>query len=580
MQPRAFASALLVALTAFCVSSAASTISPESAWREAGARDVQREALTAYSELSLAFVRNAGQLDAPVRYSTQAGSTNVFLTRRAAVIALRKGRRGLALRLAFLGASPEVTIAGADRSRGQVNYFVGNDPTRWQTNLPAYEEVVYRKLWPGIDLAVGGRGGQLKYEFRLSPGADPVRISLAYRGQERVSLEPSGALRIETALGLLQDISPVSYQLVDGKRVAVASRFALAEGGAFGFALGRYDPSYPLVIDPGLVYSTYLGSHRRSEYPPGRLAVDAAGSAYVTGAAYSSDFPTTAGAFDTSFNGSVDIFVTKLSADGSALVYSTYLGGSGAEYDPKIAVDAAGSAYVTGYTSPADFPTTPGAFDRSHSLAYDDGFVTKLNADGSALAYSTYLGGNGDNRGSAIAVDAAGSAYVTGLTDSEDFPTTPGAFDPTFNGFFDAFVTKLNADGSALAYSTYLGGSGDDGNPTIAVDAAGSAYVASGTDSRDFPTTAGAFDPSYSGGRFPFHGDAFVTKLTPAGSALAYSTYLGGSRSDGASGIAVDLAGSAYVTGSTRSRNFPRPAARSTGATTAADWARTPSCRS
>jgi hypothetical protein len=243
--------------------------------------------------------------------------------------------------------------------------------------------------------------------------------------------------------------------------------------------------------------------------------------------------------------------VVKLNPAGSGLAYATFLGGSDYDFGYTIAVDGAGSAYVTGYTWSSDFPTTSGAFDRSYN-GYWDAFVVKLNPAGSGLAYATFLGGSNDDRGYAIAVDGTGSAYVTGDTKSTDFPTTPGAFDRSHNGYWDAFVVKLNPAGSELAYATFLGGSGEDYSLAIAVDGTGSVYVTGGTGSSDFPTTPGAFDRSHNGGR-----DAFVAKLNPAGSALAYATFLGGSADDRGTAIAVDGAGSAYVTGDTGSSDFP-----------------------
>jgi Beta-propeller repeat/PASTA domain len=549
---------------ALSLSSAAGTRAKQPR-QEPGESAAQRAALNAYRGLPLSFVRNAGQLDRRVRYSTQIGSMSVFLTRREAVVALAEGRRSLALRLAFLGASPKATISGRGRSPGRVNYLVENDPARWQTNLPTYRGVVYHNLWPGIDMAVLGRGGQLKYEFRVAPRADPAQIRLRYRGQERLALEGSGALRIKTRLAVLHDTRPVSYQLVDGKRVAVGSSFALGQAGAYGFALGAYDRHYPLVIDPGLVYSTYLGGMGDVAEGAGGIAVDRAGMAYISGSTDSLNFPTTAGASDRSFSGGdFDVFVTKLNRTGSALVYSTYLGGARDEFNSGIAVDEVGSAYVVGSTDSVNFPTTPGAFDVSYNSATAgcsgscryDAVVTKLSPDGSGLSYSTYLGGEFADGASGIAVDRAGSAYVSGLTVSSNFPTTADAFDRDRGGQ-DGFVTKLNPAGSALAYSTYLGGASFENSIGIAVDRAGSAYVTGWTDSTDFPTTAGAFDRSH-GGRF--RADAFVTKLGPAGSALSYSTFLGGSGTDGGVGIEVDGADRAYVTGSTGSRNFPTSA--------------------
>jgi hypothetical protein len=303
-----------------------------------------------------------------------------------------------------------------------------------------------------------------------------------------------------------------------------------------------------------LIYSTFIGG---SSFEWGRgIAIDAAGSAYITGQTQSTNFPTTGGAFDRTFNvdtcprcgiDQYDAFVTKLNPTGSALVYSTYLGGFQIDDGMAIAVDAAGNAYVAGQTDSSNFPTTAGAFDRIKKNV----FVTKLNPTGSALVYSTFLGGSGVAFPSHVAVDAARNLYVAGSTSSTDFPTTAGAFDRTENGAFDVFVTKLNPTGSALVYSTFLGGSGFDSAGGLALDAAGNAYLSGGAGSVDFPTTPGAFDTLADGS------DAFITKLNPAGSALVYSTVLGGTGSEGASDIAVDAAGNAWVTGGTGSVDFP-----------------------
>ena len=516
----------------------------------------KRQALAAHAKLALSFTPNAGQFDRRVRYATQAGRSSVFFTRTGIVLSLAKGKRGVALRLGFLGANPTPLIVGARRGPGRVNYLLGNDPARWQTNLPTYGEIVYRRLWPGVDLHLRGENGRLKYEFRLAPGAEPSRIRLAYRGQERLALGRGGELRIATALGGLRDARPLSYQTIGGRRIAVKSQFVLGRRGAYSFSVGSYDRRYPLVIDPGLVYSTYLGG---SGIDDGYgVAVDAAGSAYVTGSTGSVDFPTTPGAFDQTLTGVTDVFVTKFDASGAGLVYSTYLGGSSAEYGFGIAIGGAGSAYVAGATSSANFPTTPGAFDTTFNGDYD-AFVTKLNASGAALVYSTYLGGDSGvfgDRAVDITFDGAGNAYVAGYTESTDFPTTAGAFDTTYNGgLYDAFVTKFDPSGSTLEYSTYLGGSAYDVAFGIGIDGGGSAYVTGDTVSAEFPTTAGAFDTSFNGG-----GDAFVTKLDTAGSALAYSTFLGGYAGEWGDGIAVEGTGTAYVAGLTNSENFPTTA--------------------
>ena len=316
------------------------------------------------------------------------------------------------------------------------------------------------------------------------------------------------------------------------------------------FEVASYDRSKLLIIDPVLVYSTYLGG---SGPDAGiGIAVDASGKAYVTGETSSLDFPTMNASQPASAGGG-DAFVSKLNAAGSALVYSTYLGGSGSDAGTGIAVDGLGNAYVTGQTRSTTFPTTSGAFQTSFGGGFSNAFVSKLNAGGSALAYSTYLGGSRFDLGSGIAVDASGNAYVTGQAGSTNFPITSGAFQTSLRGSGDAFVSKLSAAGSALVYSTFLGGSGFDLGLGVAVDASGNAYVTGETLSSDFPTTSGALQTSFGGG----YSDAFVSKLNAAGSALVYSSYLGGRGGDQGSGIVVDASGDAYVTGLTDSADFP-----------------------
>jgi hypothetical protein len=298
-----------------------------------GASASERQARAAYARLPLSFVANAGQLDPRVRYSAQAGGASVSFTKREAVLAFAKQERGLALGLTFLGANRAVALHGRARGAGRVNYLRGRDPAGWHTNLPTYRQVVYRRLWPGIDLVFGGADGRLKYEFHVAPGASVGEIGLAYRGARGLALDGEGNLRIETALGVLTDTRPVSHQTIGDRRVAVASRFVLRGQRGYRFALGTYDRSRPLVIDPGLVYSTFLGG---SFVDRGfGITLDGAGSAYVTGDAGSPDFPATAGSFSPTYNGGAsDAFVTKLNPAGSALVYSTFLVGAAATAAP------------------------------------------------------------------------------------------------------------------------------------------------------------------------------------------------------------------------------------------------------
>jgi hypothetical protein len=533
----------------------------------------KQRSLDAYAKLPLNFIPNEGQTDARVRFYAHGAGHSFYFTPRAAVLAFTKRadgkERGVALHLRFAGADPAPTIEGVQTGTGTVNYFVGRDPTKWQSGLPTYRAVVYHNLWPGIDMRFRGEGGKLKYEFRLRKGASPGDISLAYAGAESLSVSAAGTLLISTPLGVLTDARPSAYQRIEGRKVPIGSRYVL-KGSSYGFALGAYDYRYSLVIDPGLAYSTFLGG---SGADVGRgIALDDNGNAYVTGNTPSFDFPTTAKAFDVTFNGVSDAFVTKLNDEGSALVYSTYLGSSGFDLGQDIAVDEVGNAYVAGFTNGSDFPTTSGAFQEADpgpgaSPEGDDGFVVKLDGSGKRLIYSTYLGGAGEDTANGIGVDEDGNAYVGSGGGTSAFPTTPGAFqpiDPAPGDLQDAMLSKLNPRGSALVFATYLGGSGVDFLNSMTVDEEGHIYAAGSTGSSDFPTTPGAFQPSEPGPgpgppiEFP-RDDGWVAKLNLSGSALVFATYIGGSGDEeGVIGIGVDGERHAYVAGRTDSTlDFP-----------------------
>jgi hypothetical protein len=484
------------------------------------------------------------------------------------------------LRLSLVGADPNADVVGLDELPGKSNYFIGNDPKKWRTNVPTYARVKYKDVYPGVDLVYYGNQGQLEYDFVVKPGGDPMAVRLAVAAMSpslaggrtpRLEVDATGDLVIATGDGKIRFLRPVVYQpstvgpnTGNPDRKYLDGRYVLKGEREVGFELASYDRRKPLVIDPVLSYSSYLGGSGQDDAHA--IAVDSAGNAYVTGGTVSVDFPTTAGAFQTAFGGAEthctsspdqcgDAFVAKVNSAGTALIYSTYLGGSDADFGNGIAVDASGNAYITGQTNSSNFPTTPGAFQTTFgggtcgSFPCPDAFVTKLNATGSALLYSTYIGGSGYDYGSAIAVDSGGDAYVTG-GDGPGFPTTSGAFQTTF--VCCSFITKINSGGSALVYSTYLGGSnGGAWGAAIAVDSSGNAYVTGDTNSTDFPT-AGPFQAAFGGNM-----DAYVTKLNASGSALVYSTYLGGSGYDAGLGIGVDSAGNAYVAGQTTSTNFP-----------------------
>jgi hypothetical protein len=458
-----------------------------------------------------------------------------------------------------VGAAPGARVRASQPLEGRVNYLRGPDPSAWTTDVPTFGRVTTEGVYPGIDLTYYGRQGQLEYDFVVAPGADPGAIEMEVEGADSAHVDEQGDLVLEVGGAQLRQPRPVVYQPDGhGSRRAVSGGYAVEGANRVRFALGAYDVTRAVVIDPVLIYSTYLGGAMSAgaDTSGNGIAVSAGGEAFVTGQTSVVDFPTTPGALDTTFNGGpYDAFVTKLNAAGSGLVYSTYLGGAGNDLGTGIAVDASGAAYVTGMTESSDFPATPGAFDTTFNGGVGDVFVAKLSATGGGLVYATFLGGAGTDEGSGIAVDAAGSAYVAGSTVSSDFPTTPGAFDTTLDGGgigSDAFATKVSAAGDGLAYSTFLGGSFISDGAGIAADASGAAYVTGRTSASNFPTTPGAFDTTFNGAI-----DAFVTKLNASGSGLAYSTFLGGGPSDDGAGIAVDATGAAHVVGSTASSSFP-----------------------
>jgi len=524
-------------------------------------------AIEAFANLPLSFEPNQGQTVGQVKFLSRGAGHTLFLTQSKAVLLVTRFERGpletwnteprtsgTVLGMSFIGARRKPQVLGQEELPGKVNYLVGSNTRTWRTNIATYARVTYRDLYPGIDLTYYGREGQLEYDFVVRPGADLRRILVGFSGAEKLEVDAQGDLLLRTGPDVIRQRKPIAYQEVNGTRREIPVSYVLKGAHRVAFKVAAHDSGRPLIIDPALFYSTYLGGSIRDGGQG--IAVDSAGNAYVTGLSNSPDFPTATGAFQGTLAGSFDAFVTKINPVGSApLVYSTYLGGSGDDYGLGIAVDAAGNASLTGFTNSPNFPTTPAAI-QSAPGGSADAFVTKLNSSGSALIYSTYLGGSGYDVGQGIALDSLGSAYVTGVTSSADFPTSVAAFQIALAGSFDAFVTKLNLAGSApLVYSTYLGGDSDDRGYAVAVDSSGSAYVTGYTTSTNYPTTPGAFQTTYAGGA-----DVFVAKLNPAGSTpLLYSTYLGGTGQDIGQAIAVNASGNAFVTGKT-SGSFPTTA--------------------
>jgi hypothetical protein len=517
----------------------------------------ERSAAHAY-QLPLTFEINQGQTDGRVDFLARGPGYNIFLTATEAVFALPKasaksGQRP-AMRMQLVGSAADPRAQGVDALPGKINYFRGQDSASWQTKVPIYRRVKYSAVYPGVDLVYYGQGQQLEYDFIVAPGADPSTIKLGFAGVEQTTVDAQGDLVLKTAGRPMRFQKPVIFQISDsGRRHLIEGGYVNRSPHQIGFRVGDYDRSRPLIIDPVLSYSTYLGGSG-DEGSTG-IAVDATGAVYVSGTTSSTDFPTV-NAIQPARNGfgsDSDLFVAKLTPDGSALVYATYLGGSYNEGASDIAVDSAGAAYIGAITISDDFPTV-NAFqpERNGSAGTTDVVVAKLSADGSRLIYSTYLGGsNFEGEAAAIAVDLAGAAYIVGSTASVDFPVVNALQPRPVSDHGAAFVTKLAPDGSALLYSTYLGGTQQGaGARDIAVDSLGAAYVTGWTNSADFPLVNPL--PGTEAGI-----DAFVSKLAPDGMSLIYSTFLGGSGSDWGLGIAIDAGGAAYVTGNTDSGDFP-----------------------
>jgi hypothetical protein len=532
--------------------------------------------------ITSAFVPNLGQWDHRARFVHRSASMCVFLEDHGWVLDLatqsikseapagEQKTRGVALRMTFEGAANRPAIVGEGRLAGHHDYLLGRRKTRWRTEVPLYASVLYKELYPGIDLRLREAKGVPEYDLMLQPGANLSLVSVCVEGGQSMSLGSDGSLVIETALGDLVQPVPRTWQVAAGGETReLACRFALLSANRFGFVAPDWDGDSSLTIDPGLLWSTYLGGAHHDHVSAVR--VDDSGMVTVTGHSASSDFPTSIGAYDTTHNASEDAFVSRLdpSRTGNAqLVYSSYLGGGSFDQGHALSVDAAGVVTVVGFTNSANFPTTAGAYDTSFNGPGWDAFVSRLDPSrtGNAqLVYSTFLGGSGKDLGYAVQVDAGGVVTVVGDTASADFPTTSGAFDTTSNGRgtpkpYDIFVSRLDpgqTGAAQLSYSTFLGGINTDRVQALRIDAGGVVTLTGFTNSANFPTTNGAYDTSLNTGS---DFDAFVSQLDPGRTGrlqLVYSTFLGGRISDYAYGLWVDAAGVVTVTGATLSTDFP-----------------------
>ncbi len=524
-----------------------STIAPSQA--SATADTVQ------HGQLPLSFQSNQGQTSSQVDFVARGDGYNVFLTKGDAVLTLQTASGGDALRIDLVGANPNPAANGQSPQAGQANYLLGNDRNNWITGVPLYGSVEYQNVYQGIGIRYYGNQQQLEYDFNVAAGANPSQIRLSFDGSQSLSLDVQGNL-IVTMPGSEVPLvfhAPMAYQETSAGQQAVASSYTIDANGQVGFALGSYDTSRPLVIDPLLDYGTFLGG-TNDELANG-VALDAAGNAYLVGQTKSNTFPTTVGVLDTSFSNGSDIFVTKLNATGTGIVYSTYVGGNNEESAQGVTVDSAGDAYVTGYTKSNNFPT----FNAWQSAINggQDGFLLKLNPSGASLAYSTYFGGSGSNDvGNSIALDSAGNAYITGSTDSNSGIATAGAYQTTLSGGQDAYWAEFNttqSGPSSLVYSTYFGGHGDEWANAIALGPTGDVFIGGESKDNQMPVTAGAFQSTPADGQ-----DSFLSVFSGTSPhTLLYSTYLGGNGGDAINGLAVDASNRAYVTGFAGGNQFP-----------------------
>jgi hypothetical protein len=520
-----------------------------------------------YGKIPLYFIQNNGQLNDTVKFYERGNGRSTFFTNEGVYLLLTKENDSKVqrfngskiksvetsikdhepqlIKLSPLDSNKSPEIVAEELQDGKVNYLIGDDHKKWQTDIPTYRAIAYKEVYDGIDIKFYGNNRQMEYDIIVKPGFNPSMVRLSYEGIEGLSINDKGDLEIKLKDGKIIQEKPYIYQEINGRKVEIDGQFKILDISSihsYGFEIASYNKDYPLIVDPVLVYSTYIGGTNNDGGLS--MAVDTSGNAYITGETTSTNFPTTS-PYQSSNAGGTDAFVTKIDSSGS-LVYSTYLGGSGNDSGDSIAVDSSGNAYVAGETTSTNFPTA--SPHQPSNAGRTDAFITKLSSTGNSLIFSSYLGGSSNDDSVGIAVDTSGNIYLTGATSSSNFPTI-SLFPTTYAGGSDAYIAKINSSGS-LVFSIYRGGSSDDYGNSIAVDSSGNAYVTGETLSTNFPTLS-PYQASNAGLT-----DAFVVKINSLGS-IVYSTYLGGSSDDYGDSIAVDSSENVYVTGETLSTNFP-----------------------
>jgi len=513
----------------------------------------EKKMKTRILNLLIPFIKNISQIkDTKVKYYANTFAGTVFVTDDEIIY----GLKGWAVKEGFLNAKK--TIAeGIREAETKVSYFKGSDQNNWKSNIPTCQEIGLGEIYDHIKLNLRAYGKNIEKIFIIEKGGKPEDIAIKVERAKKLKVNEKGELEIETRIGTVKMTRPVAYQEIDSKRVEVTVAYTIPQSAVcnpqckYGFLVKDYNKDYPLVIDP-LLASTFVGGSSNDDIYG--MTIDQSGNVFLVGDTESSDYPTTTGAYDTSYSGSMNVIVSKLDNNLTSLLASTFIGGNSGNRDRgrTIAIDQSGNVYIAGKTESPDYPTTPGAYDRSHHGKFD-AFLSKLDNNLTTLLASTFLGGSGEeNIAQTLAIDQSGDVFIAGYTESPDFPTTTGAYDTSHNGNADNFLSKLDGNLSTLKASTFIGGTNDDGAYVVVVDQSGNIFVTGDTDSPDYPTTTEAYDTSYNGAK-----DLFLSKFNNTLTNLLASTFIGGTGDDSTFGMDLDQSGNIFISGGTLSSDYP-----------------------